>query len=213
MDSLNNSVEVRLSVTGEVPTCYIPDCKYGTKCYRKNPVHFREFCHRSIFCGTKTLKFLFTKDDSFSNLSRRVQSFFDCRYVTFTLSESIGKCPLNEHTWRGLLSAYSDSDPFAISIVAHFTTVPPTKVCSKCCHSLSFGFYFQCLQCSHLSYYLCTNCETRNHHYNYHDSSHMFVKVYPHQQSIDIHNQIKPTFAKRTHSLEDSKLNSAYEYS
>ena len=36
----------------------LPPCKYGAKCYRKNPSHFEEFSHPQCRCSVNSMTFV-----------------------------------------------------------------------------------------------------------------------------------------------------------
>ena len=38
-------VNAILLLAGDIPACDLPVCKYGSRCYRKNPCHFEQFQH------------------------------------------------------------------------------------------------------------------------------------------------------------------------
>src|SRR3990167_5222654 len=207
--SYNNSVEISLKVQGSIPTCYMPSCKYGSAGYRKNPCHFREFRHPVPLSNQTRINFIISKEESYENFLRRVQSLYDCRNVNFTLQASnfMGTFLINStHSLRTCLHNAQGCNPY-VTIIVTFSPQQFVISCSKCCEIVSGSqCYYRCIQCS-IPFYLCSSCELQESNLPTHTRSHFLAKVYPHQQSLNFNTCLerqKPV--KQQQRENDAKL-------
>ena len=170
----NTRVFVELVATGDVPHNYLPTCKYGASCYRKNLDHLSQFSHPHKNCIVKiNHTFLSSNQD----LLCAIRSNFDCTNTTFTLHDEFSQKIQNFNPFD-FASFYSEQKK--ITIYVNFTTINPWKIiksCSYCCKTICDNFYYECNHCSN-EYILCSACEACD----IHTKNHIFSKIYCSQQ-------------------------------
>ena len=194
-----SSVYFQVIPSGNIPTCYLPVCRYGSSCYRKNPEHFTKFLHPS---GSTEFEesdcfIKMNETSSLKELYYQVTSIYDCTNTKFTMYVDSDLhddwIKLDRSIFYALLqqSAFTHEK---FNLYVEFTTkknVFPSpfqfgssqwraiRCCAKCQRSIYDAYYFECSNClPSESYVLCSFCE-QNHSHN---REHIFAKIYPHQQ-------------------------------